>query len=562
MKKVVFAFIGTLMILGITLFSRGVIEEEPIGQRSSFSVICSQDLYNLASGWVGEYLKSNPGPDIKVYTVADADAANMERSGNRIGFFAGDQLSGTGSGRLWKMSVGRDITVPVMNPANPFIGQLNEKGVTAGRLATILSDPAQRNWGFLAGDGFSRPISIYLSSNEEIIGSILRFTGLISIPEGMINCDSPEEVALAVKNNPGSIGFCQLINISGENAGSFTAGIQPLPIDKNENGRIDYMENIFDRPDNFARGVWIGKYPRALYTDIYCVASSEPKDRFEVAFLKWVLINGQAYLGANGLSELVMSEKQSKLDAFNVITPVPEDSNANSFPVVLIIFVAVIIFLSVIMGRAVFLRKARSGKSREMTVGDPIYFSKQSVQLPKGLYYDKSHTWTYMEKDGLVKVGIDDFLQHVTGPVTRVEMRKAGEKIRKGDMLLSIVQNGKRLVVFAPVSGVIKESNSMLDGNYSLVNSSPYGDGWIYRIEPVNWPREIQLLEMAEKYQEWLHKEFMRLKDFLAGSLKVNKMEYDLIVLQDGGMLKDGVLAEFGPEVWEDFQTHFLDTAE
>lgn len=156
--------------------------------------------------------------------------------------------------------------------------------------------------------------------------------------------------------------------------------------------------------------------------------------------------------------------------------------------------------------------------------------------------------------------GVDDFLQHVTGPVTRLEMRRPGEKVRKGDMILSLIQNGKRLVVFAPVSGVIKESNSLLDSKYTLINSSPYTDGWVYRIEPVNWLREIQFMEMAEKYQTWLSSEFNRLKDFLASSLKVNKLEYDAIVLQDGGMLKDGVLEDFGPEVWEDFQSNFLDT--
>jgi hypothetical protein len=65
---------------------------------------------------------------------------------------------------------------------------------------------------------------------------------------------------------------------------------------------------------------------------------------------------------------------------------------------------------------------------------------------------------------------------------------------------------------------------------------------------------------MAEKYRKWLFDEFSRLKDFLATSLKVNKVEYEHVVLQDGGVLKDSILADLGPEVWEDFQTNFLDT--
>jgi hypothetical protein len=79
-------------------------------------------------------------------------------------------------------------------------------------------------------------------------------------------------------------------------------------------------------------------------------------------------------------------------------------------------------------------------------------------------------------------------------------------------------------------------------------------------IEPANWLREIQFLDMADKYKNWLLNEFSRLKDFLSTSLKVNRIEYEHVVLQDGGALKDSILEDLGPEVWEDFQTNFLDT--
>ena len=80
-------------------------------------------------------------------------------------------------------------------------------------------------------------------------------------------------------------------------------------------------------------------------------------------------------------------------------------------------------------------------------------------------------------------------------------------------------------------------------------------------IEPTNWIREIQFLIMEKKYKEWLRSEFSRLKDFLAVSAKPKTVEFAPSVLQDGGEIKDGVLADFGPEVWEDFQTNFIDTS-
>ena len=166
-----------------------------------------------------------------------------------------------------------------------------------------------------------------------------------------------------------------------------------------------------------------------------------------------------------------------------------------------------------------------------------------------------------MKKNGVVKVGIDDFLQHVTGKITKVEMKEPGVKIRKGDQLCSIVRKGKVLHVYSPVTGTILEVNEKLKDSPSLVNSNPYSDGWIYAIEPVNWELEQQYLQMADKVKANLNNEFQRLKDFIDSVLKVVSPDYAYSVLQDGGTFVDHPLAEFGPDVWDDFQTKFIDSA-
>jgi glycine cleavage system H lipoate-binding protein len=164
-----------------------------------------------------------------------------------------------------------------------------------------------------------------------------------------------------------------------------------------------------------------------------------------------------------------------------------------------------------------------------------------------------------MEQNGVVKVGIDDFLQHITGTITRIKMKSQGEKVKKGEQILSIIQNGKQLNLYSPISGIIREQNKSLDSNSSIINSSPYNEGWIYKIEPTNWLRENQLLFMADKHKQYIKNEFSRLKDFLAAVLKTDAEKYPQIVLQDGGELRDGILSDLGPEVWEDFQTKYID---
>ncbi len=181
---------------------------------------------------------------------------------------------------------------------------------------------------------------------------------------------------------------------------------------------------------------------------------------------------------------------------------------------------------------------------------------EQTVNIPKGLLYDKTHTWAFMNRSGKVEVGINDFLQNVTGAPSRIEMKKPGEKVKKGEHLLTIVQEGKRLNIYSPVTGVISENNKSLIDNPALVNRAPYKEGWVYQIEPSNWFRETQFMLMADQSANWLKKEIVRLKDFLATTYGTRQLAP---VMQDGGSLKGNVLAGADPAIWEDFQSRFID---
>ena len=186
---------------------------------------------------------------------------------------------------------------------------------------------------------------------------------------------------------------------------------------------------------------------------------------------------------------------------------------------------------------------------------------EHAMNVPKGLYFDKTHTWAFMEKDGNVKVGMDDFMQHVTGKLTKIKMKGEGETVRKGEKIMTVMHEGKQLSLYAPISGTIIAQNGSLLADSTLMNSSPFTEGWVYRIEPRNWMREVQFMLMGEKYTEWLKDEFARLKEFVTASARIDSAVYAHVVLQDGGELTDHVLADLGPEVWEDFQTNFIDTS-
>lgn len=140
-------------------------------------------------------------------------------------------------------------------------------------------------------------------------------------------------------------------------------------------------------------------------------------------------------------------------------------------------------------------------------------------------------------------------------------MKAPGERIRKGEKILTLMHKGKQLTIYSPVTGLIKQQNELLISNPSQLNSAPYTDGWVYQIEPANWIREISFMFMADKFRDWMKDEFARLKDFMAVVANANHVRLNQPVLQDGGELTDNVLVNQDPEVWEEFQYQFIDTS-
>jgi glycine cleavage system H lipoate-binding protein len=341
---------------------------------------------------------------------------------------------------------------------------------------------------------------------------------------------------------------------------SAASQISLLPIDKNANGKIDHFESIYEDLNKFSRGVWIGKYPNELVANIYSITVAKPENKEAKAFLKWVLSDGQQYMLMNGFSELIGSERQSKIEKLTdpVLYPYAPVDKYAGWKTGVIVFLVLMLF--VILFRSIFLYKKYEKKEQMAGTGKSAsVFNETSVEAPGGLLYDKSHTWVFMEKDGSVKIGIDGFLPKITGKITEIKMMNPGKKVNKGDVMMTLIQNGKKLLVKAPISGTIKEQNDDLYSNSMLINSSPYAEGWVYIVEPSNWLREIQFLFRAEKFKTWLKAEFLRLKDFFAITLSNSEVKPAYLILQEGGELKEGLLTEFGPVVWEDFQTNFIE---
>ncbi|MDZ7740770.1 MAG: hypothetical protein U5Q03_03215 [Bacteroidota bacterium] len=280
------------------------------------------------------------------------------------------------------------------------------------------------------------------------------------------------------------------------------------------------------------------------------------------SFLKWIMTDGQAVLEENGFNQLVSNERNSQMEkltlpAGRLETETQDNAESNVFLFVLGILLAVGILFSLYL----WIRKRRESNLIPDEPAGVGVINEGRLAFPGGLYYDKTHTWVFMEQEGVVKIGVDDFLPHITGNLNCVKMKQPGEFIKKDEELFSLVQDGKHLNISSPVSGRIRYINESVVEQPELLNKSPYNEGWLFLVEPSNWLRELQFMDMAENYRNWIRNEFQRLKDFLSKSVNPSSLEVAGITLQDGGEISDHPLENLDPRVWEDFQKQFIDTA-
>lgn len=119
--------------------------------------------------------------------------------------------------------------------------------------------------------------------------------------------------------------------------------------------------------------------------------------------------------------------------------------------------------------------------------------------IPKDLRYSPSHEWVRDEGNGVVTLGITDHAQESLGDLVFVELPEVGQAIAVGDEM-GVVESVKAASdLFSPVSGEVVEVNETLGDTPEVVNSDPYGDGWIARVK-LSTPTELDDLLDAEAY--------------------------------------------------------------
>ena len=125
-------------------------------------------------------------------------------------------------------------------------------------------------------------------------------------------------------------------------------------------------------------------------------------------------------------------------------------------------------------------------------------------KIEEGIYYTKEHEWAKKLDDGMVAVGIDDYAQAALHEVVYVELPEMDSEVSQADAVGAVESVKAVSDFYSPVSGKVVAVNDELLDSPDKINTDPYGEGWIAKIDPSNLDGDLANLMDAAAYTEYL----------------------------------------------------------
>jgi len=123
------------------------------------------------------------------------------------------------------------------------------------------------------------------------------------------------------------------------------------------------------------------------------------------------------------------------------------------------------------------------------------------MNFPSELKYTRDHEWVKLNDDNTATIGITDFAQSELGDIVFVDINTVGKDLSAEEVFGTIEAVKTVSDLFMPVAGKIIEVNEALNKNPELVNTDPYGEGWMVKVEVSN-PEDINALSSADAYEK------------------------------------------------------------
>ena len=321
MRRVLHLLIITCLVFGMGLSFLSCGGGQKSGQKGglsgNISVSGAFALYPLAVKWAEEFQKANPDVHIdmsaggagKGMTDVLADVVDLGMVSREV--YAPELEKGA-----LPIAVAKDAVVITVNADNPLATQLKRHGISREAAIKIWITGEYTTWGQLLGTADKTPIHVYTRSDA--CGAAETFAlwmGKKQEDLGGTAVFGDPGLASAIQNDKLGIGLNNIGYAYDEKSRTPNPGLMVCPVDGNSDGRIVADEYFYDTKDDFIAAVAADKYPSPPARDLYMVAHGVPTNPAVVAFLKFILTEGQQYNVPVGYISLPEDKLEKGLNA-------------------------------------------------------------------------------------------------------------------------------------------------------------------------------------------------------------------------------------------------------
>lgn len=306
-----------LLILLLALPAKNQAQNQAKELEGELSLSGAFALYPLAVKWADEFKKLHPKVKIDVSAggagkgITDALAKVVD-----LGMVSRELHPAEIQKGALAYAVAKDAVVPTINARNPKIKELLAKGITQKEATKLFITGESTNWGDVLGTK-SVSIPVHLYTRSDACGAAETWAIYLGKKQedlkGTAVFGDPG-IASAIQKDALGFGYNNISYAYDIKTQKPNPGIVVLPIDVNNNGKIDGNEQFYANSNQLIRAIAAGKYPSPPARDLYLVSNGKPTKPVVLAFLKFVLTEGQKYNNANGYIQLSKVKLKANLD--------------------------------------------------------------------------------------------------------------------------------------------------------------------------------------------------------------------------------------------------------
>ena len=135
----------------------------------------------------------------------------------------------------------------------------------------------------------------------------------------------------------------------------------------------------------------------------------------------------------------------------------------------------------------------------------------KGYEMPDEMFFHEEHSWAKVLDDGKVLVGMSEFYAKEGGDIVYIDLPFEGDEVAQNEVCGKLQSSKWIGKLFSPISGEVVEVNEALEDDATLINSDPYGEGWIMKIEPSDLDAELEALFHGEDaVTEWIEAEIAK----------------------------------------------------